>query len=102
MQSVDAGGLRFFRAALGALLALAVVRYFLVENWIVTTTGLTIGVALTVGLNALLANVADVARIDPTLIAVGVLLLWGVGLLAALAPAIRATAVAPVVATKSA
>lgn len=88
------------RRALGAT-RLAILRYFLVENWVTTTSGLALGIVFTYGLNYALANLAEAPRIDFPTVAFGMVVLWGVGLVAALAPAIRGTAVQPVVATQS-
>lgn len=88
------------RRALGAT-RLAILRHFLVENWVVTSSGLVLGVLLTFALNYALAEFAAVPRIGWPVILFGMLILWSVGLLAALAPAARGTTVAPVVATRS-
>ena len=88
------------RRALGAT-RLAILRHFLVENWVVTSSGLALGVILTLLLNWALARFAGIPRIDWPVILFGMLTLWVVGLLAALAPAVRGTTVAPVVATRS-
>ena len=88
------------RRALGAT-RLAIVRHFLVENWLVTGIGLSMGLILTVGLNFALAKWAEVPRIGVVHIAVGIAVLWGAGLLAALAPALRAMLVSPVIATRN-
>jgi len=88
------------RRALGAT-RLAILRYFLVENWLITSFGLVTGLALTYGLNFALANMAEVPRIGFPLVGSGMILLWLVGLLAALAPALRGAAVPPVVATRT-
>ncbi len=88
------------RRALGAT-KVDIVRYFLVENWVITGFGLLFGVALTYGLNYALASFAGVPKMDAGLLLGGVLLLWLTGVLAALAPALRATLVAPEVATRT-
>ncbi|MGD8897829.1 MAG: FtsX-like permease family protein [Acidobacteriota bacterium] len=88
------------RRALGAT-RLAILRYFLVENWLVTSAGLALGLALTYGLNYALAHGAAAPRIGWTPVATGMLLLWLAGLVAALAPAWRGTTVPPVVATRT-
>ena len=88
------------RRALGAT-RLAILRYFMLENWIVTGIGLLIGIALTYGLNFMLAQLAEVQKIGWPLVVSGMIALWVVGLLAALAPALRGTLVPPVVATRS-
>ncbi len=88
------------RRALGATRA-AILRYFLLENWLITSVGLTLGTILTIILNFVLAEYADAPKIDWILIAGGVAVLWTAGLLAALIPAIRATTVTPEIATRT-
>ena len=88
------------RRALGATRG-AILRYFLTENWIVTTIGIVAGAALAYLLNYGLMQVAAGVKLGFPLVAVGALSLWTVGLLAALSPALRGTHVAPVVATRS-
>ncbi len=51
------------RRALGAQ-RFQVVRYFLVENWLITTTGLSIGLFMTVGLNAWMAESLEMTKLD--------------------------------------
>ncbi|MEM7051294.1 MAG: FtsX-like permease family protein [Acidobacteriota bacterium] len=88
------------RRALGATKG-DIVRYFLTENWLITGVGLFVGLILSLGLNYTLVQVAGMPKIDWKLLAGGMLLLWGSGILAALAPALRATSVAPEVATRT-
>ena len=88
------------RRALGATRA-GIVRHFLVENWVVTTVGTTVGVALTYGLNFALGSAANVPRVGIATVATGVVVLWLVGLTAALVPALRGAAVPPVIATRT-
>ena len=89
------------RRALGAT-RWAILRYFLVENWVVTTTGLTLGLILTLGLNFLLANLSNVPTVGATQVLAAMIGLWMVALLAALVPALRGMTVSPVIATRSA
>lgn len=88
------------RRALGASKA-DIIRYFLVENWMITGFGLLFGLVLTYGLNYALVSFADGAKLDLKLLIAGVLLLWITGILAALVPAIRATSVSPEIATRT-
>ena len=88
------------RRALGAT-KVDIVRYFLVENWLITGFGLVFGIGMTYGLNYLLVQFAEIPKMDPVLLAGGVLLLWLTGVMAALAPALKATSVAPEVATRT-
>jgi putative ABC transport system permease protein len=88
------------RRALGATKG-DIVRYFLVENWIITGIGLTIGLALTYGLNVALTQIADAPKIHWPLLLGGMVLLWATGIVAAFVPALRATNVAPEIATRT-
>jgi putative ABC transport system permease protein len=88
------------RRALGATRS-DILMHFLLENWVVTSAGLALGVVLAYTLNFLLVSKVSDAKMDWRLIAVGVLLLWANGLLATMFPALRATAVSPAIATRS-
>ena len=88
------------RRALGATRQ-DILRYFLLENWLVTGSGLALGLGLTWALNYALMKVSEGPKLDWPLLGGGMLLLWVSGLLAALAPALRATRVAQVVATRT-
>jgi putative ABC transport system permease protein len=88
------------RRALGAT-RVAILRYFLLENWVITGIGLTVGTGLAYGLNLALASVADSPRLEMSLLLTGVGVFWLVGMLAALIPALRAMRVSPVLATRS-
>src|SRR2546428_3995132 len=67
------------RRALGARKA-DILRQFLLENWLITTMGLTLGVGLAYGLNIGLVNVASGAKLSGALLVSGVVLLWAAGL----------------------
>jgi putative ABC transport system permease protein len=88
------------RRALGAQRA-DILRYFLLENWLVTTMGLVLGVGLAYGLNVALVARGNGTRIDAGLVVVGVVLLWAAGLAATFFPARRGARVAPAVATRN-
>jgi len=88
------------RRALGATRS-AVLRYFVIEIWVITGIGLVLGAVLTYALNYALAHLADAPSIGWPLIATGIAFLWVIGLISALAPAFRATLVPPVVTTRS-
>ena len=88
------------RRALGATRR-DVVRYFLLENWLVTTCGAVLGVGLALALNVGLLNVVEGSRIGWQVLAAGVVLLWAIGLGSALGPALRASQVAPAIATRN-
>ena len=88
------------RRALGATKP-AILRYFLLENWIITNSGLLLGIALAYGLNFVLVTKAGGDKLDWRFVAAGVVLLWLQGIVATLAPATRAAAVSPVIATRA-
>jgi putative ABC transport system permease protein len=88
------------RRALGATPA-AIVRYFLVENWIVTTTGVVLGLGLAYALNYGLVTWVAGTRLDWRVLAPGVAFLWVLGLTAALGPALRGSRVPPAIATRN-
>jgi putative ABC transport system permease protein len=88
------------RRALGATKP-AILRYFLLENWIITSSGLLIGIALAYALNFLLVTQANGVKLDWRLVVAGVIVLWAQGVAATLAPALRAAAVSPVIATRA-
>lgn len=78
-----------------------ILRYFLLENWLITSLGVALGVALTYGLNYLLVRFVSGAKMDWKLVVAGILLVWVLGQLSALLPAVRGTRVSPAVATRT-
>ncbi len=88
------------RRALGAT-RLDIVRYFLVENWLITTLGAAGGVILTVAVAYWLETTFELPRLDWRYPLTAVFALWTVGLLAASWPALRASRVPPAVATRN-
>ena len=88
------------RRALGAT-RVDILRYFLLENWLITTAGLMIGTAAAYGLNVLLVMQVSGVKLGWPLVIGGVLLLWLIGLAATLAPALRGSSLSPAVATRS-
>lgn len=88
------------RRALGAD-RLAIIRHFLLENWMVTSFGVALGVALAYGLNFGIVTWVAGAKLGPATVAAGAVALWTIGLGAALGPALRGARVAPAVATRN-
>ena len=88
------------RRALGAT-RLDIVRYFMLENWMITSAGVVIGVIGAVGLNWFLDTQYSVGRVPLWYLPLGMLALWALGQLAVLAPARRAAAIPPALATRS-
>lgn len=89
------------RRALGAAQG-DILRHFLMENWMTTTAGVMLGVAMAIGLNALLLRSVDGPRLTPALVLGGAVLLWLAGLAATFWPAYRGARIAPAEATRNA
>jgi putative ABC transport system permease protein len=88
------------RRALGATRG-DILKHFLTENWIVTTAGLIFGVVATYALNfALVSQLTDV-KMPWYLVGIGMALLWIIGVVATLPPALRAASVSPAIAPRS-
>jgi putative ABC transport system permease protein len=88
------------RRALGAS-RFAIVRYFMIENVLITTLGLAMGVAGSIGLNWLLDTQFEVGRVPYWYLPVGMVAMWILGQLAVLLPARRAANIPPAMATRS-
>lgn len=88
------------RRAVGAR-KLDIVRYFLLENWLITTFGVAAGAVLAVLLNMGLVTWFSVEKLHPLYVPAGILGLWALGLLSVLGPARRAAAIPPAVATRT-
>jgi putative ABC transport system permease protein len=78
-----------------------IIRHFLVENGLITTTGIVVGCALALGLGYELSRQYNLPRLDLYYLVGGVLVLWVLGQLAARQPAGRAAAISPSVATRT-
>jgi putative ABC transport system permease protein len=89
------------RRALGAR-QFDIIRYFLVENVMITTGGVLAGVVLALVINGLLVSELEIPRLPPVYIGVTMAAMWLLGLLAVLGPAWRAAAVPPAIATRTA
>ncbi len=72
-----------------------VARYFLIENVLVTTLGVLLGVVLTFVLHAIAIRFEPTLGLSPRDIGLGAVLFWVVGLLAAWSPAAAASRIAP-------
>jgi putative ABC transport system permease protein len=88
------------RRAIGAR-KFHILRYFLVENWIITTGGVVLGCILALAAGVQLSSMYQIPRLPLYYLVGGVLLLWIVGLLAVLVPAFRAASISPAVATRT-
>ena len=78
-----------------------IVRYFLVENGLITSAGVVVGCALALAAGYWLSLQYALPRLNLYYLVGGVLLLWATGQLAAWQPARRAAAVPPSVATRT-
>lgn len=89
------------RRALGAT-RWQIIRHFLVENALVTSCGLVLGVGSSIALNIWLVDVFSLPRVGWHYLPVAMVVLLVVGQLAVLGPARRAAAISPALATRSA
>jgi len=88
------------RRALGAKKR-DILRYFLVENVMLTTIGVLLGSALAYGIHLFLFSIMEIPKMSFALVAVGGAVLYVLGFVAVIGPALRATAVAPAVASRT-
>ncbi len=88
------------RRALGATRG-DILHYFQTENFLLASAGIVLGMVFAYGINLFLMHRYELPRLPLAYLPVGAALLWGIGQLAVLAPALRAAAVPPVVATRS-
>ncbi len=88
------------RRALGATRR-DIMRYFLIENMLISIGGVVIGALLAIGLNVWLMDSFELMRLSPLYILAGAAALLLLGQCAVLAPAMRASRVSPAEATRS-
>lgn len=88
------------RRALGAT-QFQVMRYFMLENLLISTLGIVVGMAAAIGLNIWLVSKFQLTPLGPGLLLTGALVLYLVGQLAVFYPARKAAAIAPATATRS-
>jgi putative ABC transport system permease protein len=87
------------RRALGATRS-NILHYFQTENFVLATIGIAIGMVLAYSINLFLMTHYELPRLPFVYFPVGAVLLWLLGQVAVLGPAMRAAAVPPVVATR--
>jgi putative ABC transport system permease protein len=78
-----------------------IIRYFMVENGLITTTGVILGCALALGVGYWLSLQYALPRLDLYYLVGGILGLWTLGQIAVWQPARRASRVSPSVATRT-
>ncbi len=88
------------RRAVGAR-RIDIIRYFMLENWLLTTGGVVAGSILAFVFGQWLSSAYSLPRLPPMYVIGGVVLLWVLGQLAAFVPARRAAAIPPALATRT-
>jgi len=89
------------RRALGAR-KVHIVRFFMIENAIITLLGIGVGLVLAFVLNAaIVSSASNATRLPLGLVLLGVVIIWGIGAIATLLPALRAASIPPVIAARS-
>ena len=88
------------RRALGATRP-AIVRYFLLENFLVSSVGIIAGGILAVGLNVFMVQAFALTPLAWYIIPVAMIVLWIVGQVAVIGPARKASGISPAIATRS-
>lgn len=89
------------RRALGAR-RVDILRYFLTENFMITSAGVGAGVLLALALNQLLVSKLEMTRLPAGYLLAGAGIFWALGLVAVYGPAWRAASISPAIATRSA
>jgi putative ABC transport system permease protein len=88
------------RRALGAR-RIDILKYFHTENLLISGAGCVLGVALGLAANVwVLTNLYGLARMSPTYIGIGALMVLGLSQIAVLWPALRAAALPPAIASR--
>jgi putative ABC transport system permease protein len=88
------------RRALGATRS-NILHYFQIENFILASAGIVIGMGLAYAINLWLMHKYQVPRLPASFLPIGAALLWLLGQLAVLGPAMRAAMISPASATRS-
>jgi putative ABC transport system permease protein len=88
------------RRAVGAR-RVDIIRYFMLENWLLTTAGVFLGAILAFAFGQWLSSAYSLPRLEPWYVAAGIVLLWILGQLAVYVPARRAAAIPPALATRT-
>jgi len=88
------------RRALGASKG-QILRYFQLENFLLASIGIALGMLLAFGLNQVLMSKYELPRLPLFYLPIGAVVLWLLGQLAVLWPALRAASIPPATATRS-
>jgi len=79
-----------------------ILKQFLLENWLITTSGGIVGSVMTLAFALQLSLLLELPRLPFAFLVGTMALVWMAGLLAALLPALRGASVPPAVATRNA
>jgi putative ABC transport system permease protein len=82
------------RRALGATRG-QILRYFQTENFLLTTAGIALGLAGALAINLVVMAHYELPRLPWIYLSIGAIVLWLLGQLAVLGPALRAAALPP-------
>jgi len=88
------------RRALGATRP-AILRYFMIENFIVSSGGIVVGGVLAVALNIAMVQAFELMPLAWYVVPIAMIVLWIVGQAAVAGPARRASNISPAIATRS-
>lgn len=88
------------RRALGATRP-AIMRYFMVENFIISSVGIVAGGIFAVALNIFMVQAFSLTPLAWYVVPIAMIILWIVGQAAVAGPAGRASAISPAIATRS-
>lgn len=88
------------RRAIGAR-RIDILRYFMLENWLLTTGGVLVGTVLAFAFGHWLSSAYSLPRLQPVYVIAGAVVLWLLGQAAVIVPARRAAAIPPAVATRT-
>ncbi|NVM75937.1 putative ABC transport system permease protein [Duganella sp. SG902] len=89
------------RRALGAR-RIDILRYFITENFMITSAGVAAGLLIALGLNQMLVSQLEMPRLPAGYLLGGAAIFWALGLSAVYGPAWRAASISPATATRSA
>lgn len=88
------------RRAIGATRS-NILHYFQLENFLIVSNGIAVGLALAMALNLTLMHYYEIPRLPLFYLPLSATILWLLGQLAILNPALRAAAIPPATATRS-
>ena len=88
------------RRALGATRP-QILRYFMVENFIISSVGIIAGAVFAIALNIFMVRTFALTPLAWYVVPIAMIILWMVGQLAVAGPARRASAISPAIATRS-